>query len=379
MANEDKATRYHRLQRRASVAAMVSAAAVLALSLLTGAALWLRRALEDASGDHWMLTTAAYAAILMLVLEVVELPFSYYQGFTLERQYGLATHTLAHWCRDRAKGMALGLTFGVLAALMVEALLRVMPHYWWIAAAGIIGAFIVLLAHLGPVVLMPIFYEFTPVQRPELVERLLALGRRANATVTGVFEWKLSDRTRKANAALAGLGRTRRILLSDTLLAEHSDDEIEVILAHELAHHVHADIWTAMALDVGCITVGCYAADRVLTMAGRWLGLAGKSDLAGLPLILLTAGAATIVLAPIVHALSRFHERRADRYALDLTGAADAFVTAMKRLASQNLAEEEPSRLTQILFHSHPPTRARIAAAREWAQTPRSKTPRPTS
>ena len=115
----------------------------------------------------------------------------------------------------------------------------------------------------------------------------------------GVFEWQLSDRTRKANAALAGIGRTRRILLSDTLLAEHSDEEIEVILAHELAHHVHRDIWSGIALEAVLIAAGFYAADRVLTAAGPWLGLTGKADLAGLPLLVLAAGAVSLLLLPV--------------------------------------------------------------------------------
>jgi STE24 endopeptidase len=224
----------------------------------------------------------------------------------------------------------------------------------------------VVLAQLAPVLLLPIFYRFTPLQRPELAARLLALGRRANAQLTGVFEWQLSDRTRKANAALAGIGRTRRILLSDTLLAAHSDDEIEVILAHELAHHVHGDLWSSMALDVALTAVGFYAADRLLTLAEPWLPLAGKADIAGMPLVVLAAGAVSMVCRPISHALSRLHERRADRFALEMTGGADALVSAMKRLAAQNLAEERPSPLVELLFHSHPSIAARIAAARGW-------------
>ena len=181
----------------------------------------------------------------------------------------------------------------------------------------------------------------------------------------GVFEWQLSDRTRKANAALAGIGRTRRILLSDTLLAEHSDDEIEVILAHELAHHVHRDIWSGIALEaVLDRRSGFYVADRVLAALLAHGSGCGQGGLAGLPLLVLAAGAVSLLLLPSSNALSRAHERRADRFALEMTENADAFVSAMKRLRSQNLAEERPSRLVELLFHSHPSTSARIAAAR---------------
>jgi STE24 endopeptidase len=195
------------------------------------------------------------------------------------------------------------------------------------------------------------------------------LARRAGTQVLGVFEWQLSDRTRKANAALAGLGRTRRILVSDTLLADHSDDEIEVILAHELAHHVHRDIWSGLAFESILIALGLFTADRLLEGMGGWFGFAGKGDIAALPLLVLAAGAVSVCLAPVTNALSRLHERRADRYALELTQNPAAFVTAMKRLSMQNLAEEQPSALVEWLFHSHPSTSARIAAAMAWKRS----------
>jgi STE24 endopeptidase len=217
------------------------------------------------------------------------------------------------------------------------------------------------------VLLLPLFYEFKPLQREALAARLVTLADRAGARVFGVFEWRLSDRTKKANAALTGLGRTRRILLSDTLLAGHSDDEIEVILAHELAHHVHRDIWSAIALETALIVIGFFVGDRVLSAFSTSFGLAGKQDIAALPLLLLAMGGVSLLLMPVANARSRAHERRADRYALTMTGNAAAFITAMKRLAAQNLAEQQPSRLVELLFHSHPSTSARIAAAEAWA------------
>jgi STE24 endopeptidase len=155
-------------------------------------------------------------------------------------------------------------------------------------------------------------------------------------------------------------------LLSDTLLAAHSDDEIEVILAHELAHHVYRDIWSAIVVETVLIALGCFVADRVLDGLASSAGLNGKGDVAGLPLLVLALGGVFLALMPIANAVSRAHERRADHFALTMTRNAPAFITAMKRLAAQNLAEEEPSRLVQILFHTHPPISARIAAARDY-------------
>ena len=368
MANEDKATRYHRLKRRASLVGTALSAALLLVLLVSGASAGLRDAVNAVTGNSFPLTVTLYVVVLVLLSEVIQLPVTFYQGVTLERRYGLSTESTAGWWRDQAKSGGIGLVVAVLAALLVWSLLRWAPDVWWLIAAVVFTGVLVLLAQLAPVLLLPLFYEVKPLQREELVRRLVALADRAGARVLGVFEWRLSDRTKKANAALAGIGRTRRILVSDTLLADHSDDEIEVILAHELAHHVHHDIWTGIAVEAGLILAGFFMADQVLTRLSGSFGLVGKADIAALPLLLLTAGAVSILLMPLFNALSRRHERRADRYALDMTRNVTAFVSAMKRLGAQNLAEEHPSRLVELLFHSHPPISARIAAAEAWGQ-----------
>jgi STE24 endopeptidase len=184
----------------------------------------------------------------------------------------------------------------------------------------------------------------------------------------GVYEWTLSDRTKKANAALTGMGSTRRILLSDTLLLEYSDDEIEVILAHELAHHVHKDIWTAVAIDMALAFAGLFAAHLVMQRAAPFFGLQGMADPAGVPILLLTSGAIGLSVRPLMNAVSRSHERRADSYALNMTENPSAFITAMKRLGQQNLAEDSPSKLVQAFFYTHPPIKERLRAAESWVQ-----------
>jgi STE24 endopeptidase len=284
---------------------------------------------------------------------------------TLERRYGLSMQTTAKWWADHVKAAGVALVFSIGAALLVMALVRWSPDRWWVYGAFAFTAILVVLAQVAPVVLLPLFYDLKPLAREGLRDRLLVLANRAGARVLGVFEWRLSDRTRKANAALTGIGTTRRILLSDTLLADHSDDEIEVILAHELAHHVHHDIWTGIGMEAVLIGMGFYVADGALARYGSTVGLTGKADVAGLPLLVLAGGAVSLALLPLANALSRAHERRADRYALTLTKNPTAFITAMKRLAAQNLAEDQPSPLARV-FSTHPPTAERIDAARVW-------------
>ena len=344
-----------------------AAAALLILLVTSGASPAVRDIATALAGRSFVLTTIAYVVMLALLTELVQLPFAYYQGVTLERRYELSTQTVSRWWRDHFKAGGIGLLFGALAALLVMWLLRLAPASWWIIGAVCFIAAMVSLAQLAPVLLMPLFFEFKPLDRPDLVARLVALAERAGAPVLGVFEWRLGDRTRKANAALMGIGRTRRIILSDTLLAEHSDEEIEVILAHELAHHVHHDIWSGLAVEAALIVAGFFAADVLLAALWVPLGLTGKDDVAALPLLLLVGGGLSVLVMPLFNAFSRAHERRADRYALELTRNAPAFVSAMKRLGVQNLAEERPSPIVELLFHSHPSISARVAAAHEWA------------
>ena len=342
------------------------AAAWLFLLLVTGWSTLLRDLAATMGRQSFVLTVICYVVLVALLSDAVQLPLAFYQGVILERRYELSTQTIARWWLDRLKADGVALLFAVTGALIVWSLLRWSPEYWWLAAALCFAFFLVLLAQLAPVLLLPMFYTFKPLQRSTLGVRLVRLAERAGARVLGVFEWQLNDRTRKANAALTGIGRTRRILLSDALLAEHSDDEIEVVLAHELAHHVHHDIWKAIALEAILFLLGFYLADRALGAAVGHFGLVARDDVAGLPLLILTGGAVSLALLPLANAVSRAHERRADRYALEMTGNAQAFASAMRRLSTQNLAEERPSKLVEIFCYSHPPIAARLEAARAW-------------
>jgi Zn-dependent protease with chaperone function len=358
--NEDRAARYHRLRRRAVIATTFAGCAWLSGFTATGASLWLAQAAARATaGWAWPLGRAASIALFVVLLgigyEVVSLPLIFFRSFLLERKYGLSTERLLTWAVDHAKALVLGMALSVIAAEAMYGSMHVAGRWWWALCAGLFALAGIAIANVAPILLMPLFYRFRPLDRSDLRERLMALSARARVPVLGVFEWGLGDKTSRANAALVGLGRTRRILLSDTLLKEYSDDEIEVILAHEMAHHVHHDIWTSLALDSGVTT-------SALLVAQLSIGTPG--DLASLPLVVLVAGAASMVLTPIVNAWSRRNERRADRFALGLTRMPDAFVSAMRRLGVQNLAEERPSRAVVWFFHTHPTMDERVHAAR---------------
>ena len=309
-------------------------------------------------------TVAVFTALLLLLMECIALPQRFYQTFVLERRYGLSAVPLRVWTGDHVKALAVSLVLVLAAAEFVYVALARWPRWWWAATAAAGAVAVVGLARLTPGVLLPMFYRFKPLDRPSLRSRIASLSERAGVPVLGVYEWGLGDKTRRANAALVGTGRSRRILLSDTLLTHYTDVEIEVILAHELGHHAHRDIRNGLVLEALLIGVACAVAAGALHLLWRPLQLHGPTDVAGLPLLILAAGIVSLVATPVLNAWSRRNEHRADRFALKMTERPDAFVSAMRRLAAQNLAEERPSATTLWLFHTHPPFEQRIQAAR---------------
>jgi STE24 endopeptidase len=364
--NEDKSARYHRLQRTIVwISLAVQCAGMLAL-VPGGAAVVIRNAIVRSTGaaPTSLFTVAAFAAVLMLLAEAVTFPLVFYRSFLLDRRYGLSAVSLRVWLLDHLKGLALSLGLGIVAATGVYFTLGRWPRWWWAISAAVFAIAIVALARLTPALLLPIFYRFKPLDRTALRDRLETLSARAGLSVLGVYEWGLGAKTNRANAALVGTGRSRRILLSDTLLADYTDDEIEVIIAHELGHHAHRDIRNGLALDVALAVASFAAAAVVLQLAWRPLQLVAPHDAAGLPVLLFVASAVAVTTRPLINALSRRNEQRADRFALTLTARPDAFVSAMRRLAAQNLAEARPSTATLWLFHTHPPFEQRIQAAR---------------
>ena len=310
----------------------------------------------------WVHASLSIIAVCLL-LEAAVFPFTFYRNFVLERRYELSVETYRTWLLDYAKGLGLSLGTGAGSIYVMYAFIRWDAQWWWLPMAAVAAAVVLFTAKLAPF-LLRMFYKFTPLNRASLVERLTILSARAGTPVLGVYEWGLGEKSRRANALLVGSGATRRILLSDTLLADYSDDEIEVILAHEMAHHVHHDIARGLALEMMLLLASAYSSAVALDLLWQPLGLASPSDIAGLPLLLLVGGLAMIAARPLANAYARSTERRADRFALNLTSQHPAFVSAMRRLALQNLAEETPSRLTVLLFHTHPPVDERIDAAR---------------
>src|SRR5258708_2092411 len=340
-ADSPEARKYNRIRRWLGIAEVALGLALLLVLLLTGWTGWIR----DISyrSQSYALAVFLYTLILVALSKLVGLGLDYY-SFRLEHRYKLSNQKLRSWLWDEVKGL---LVSAVLAGVLVEMLyfiIRQFPQHWWTLAWLGFLAVAVLMAQLAPVILFPIFYKFEPLQDEELKSRLVRLGERGGTRVRGVYKWHLSEKSKKANAALTGLGNTRRIILADTLLDSYSPDEIEAVLAHELGHHVHKHILKSIGVQAGVTFIGFWAANWALHYSiDRFHMFETISDFANLPLLILIFTLLSFLLMPALNAFSRYNEREADRYAFESIASVTPFVSSMNKLAEQNLAERAPS------------------------------------
>ena len=333
--------------------------------LATGASVAFRETLTELTTSR-ALVIILFSAVFGLGYVVLELPLSYYGGFVLPHRFGLSTQGMGDWVFDRLKA---GLISGALGLVMIQILylaLAIWPQSWWLPVGFVYLVVGVVLSALAPVLIAPLFFKFTPLEEDhrDLADRLLALANRAGTGVRGVYRFDMSRRTTAANAALMGLGGSRRIVLGDTMLDEFTPDEIETVLAHELAHQVHRDIPLGIFVQSIITLVGLWLASLALEWGVDLFGLKGVDDIAGLPWLVLVVGAFGLVTMPLANGWSRWRERMADRYAVQITAKPLAYASALVRLADQNLGELDPPRWVEILLYSHPPLGQRIAAAR---------------
>lgn len=356
---DDRAAVYHRWQFCLALANLLIAIGSLA------AILWGGLTKRGIGGPSlvWWLHVAALALVMGVGVKLLTLPLDWVRGYWLPRRFGLLHQPFGRWCWDRVKAGAIGGALALLALETVYGLLRV-SAWWWLWAALILFGGSLLLTVVVPVWIVPLFYRLVPLEDAALKDRLLELARRVGVAVIGVWVADQSRKSRTANAALTGLGRTRRILLFDTLIAEFPPDEIESVLAHELAHHVHGDLMRGLLVQGAVLVATFWTADRLLGMSSSAFGFQGPADPAGLPLLALILLLLGLIATPLANGFSRRVERRADDFALATTKNPEAFISAMERLGRLNLAERRPNRLKEFFLYSHPSINRRIEMAR---------------
>jgi len=361
---QERAAAYARARYGLIAAYGIATTLYVILWLVSGLSRGLNAALLEWVGPR-PVRVAAYLLVFGLGYALVVLPLDYL-GHLLSRRYNLSVQSTLQWLGDLVKAGLLSAALGLFVGEAVYLFLEQAPQVWWLWSGALLFLFDVLLANVAPLIVVPLFFDVKPLTDPALVERLTRLAGRAGAFVRGVFTVDFSRRTTAANAALMGLGNTRRIVLADTLLSTHTPAEVEVVLAHELAHHVHGDIWKSMCLSAAVLWSGLLLTAQWLAWAvARW-GFDGVGDLAAFPLLALSLGGFYVLSSPLTNAYSRWREGLADRYALRLTGNCAAFVSSMVKLADQNLSQLEPPRWAVWLLFGHPPIGERIRLGQRW-------------
>src|ERR1700682_4638119 len=299
-----EARRYNRIRRRLEISEFVVGFAFLVGLLVTGWSGTLRNFAYRLGFQNYAVSIFLYVLLLLVISKVVGIGLDYY-GFRLERRFKLSNQNLRAWIWDEVKGLLVTLVLGAIVVELLYFTIRQWPQHWWMLAWALFMVLFVVLAQLAPVLLLPIFYKFEPLDDEDLRRRLVVLSERAGTRVRGVYRWKLSEKSKKANAALTGLGATRRIILADTLLDNYTAEEIEAVLAHELGHHVHRHIIKSIFVQAGITLLGFWIANFVLHYAVDHHMFEELSDFANLPLLALTATAISLLLMPALNAYSR--------------------------------------------------------------------------
>ncbi len=362
-----EAKQYFRSKLTVGLVKLLLSLVLLIIFLLSGASARLH-GLVSRFTDNYYLQLSGYLLAFMVTYWVVLLGLDFYSGVVLEHRYGLSNQTVGRWFKREAAQWVLSTLLAIGGFSLLYRVMRGLPDRWWLAAA--IGWFVmlVLIGKITPAIVVPLFYKLRPLTDRDLADRLFALAKRCGVPIKRVLEIRLSRETKKANAAVVGLGRDRRILIGDTLLDLCSHDEIEAVFAHELGHVALHHSWKLLGAAAVLSTAGFYLLYRVLGPSAAALGFAGQDDIAAFPLLLLWLTLFGLAVRPLQAAGSRSFEKQADLFIVGRVEDPQNLIGALDKLAERNLADPEPSRLVELLFYDHPPIAKRIDYLRKAAQ-----------
>jgi STE24 endopeptidase len=311
------------------------------------------------------LSLIIFSVIFGLISGIVSFPFSLYSGFILEHQYNLSNQTFVQWMWESIKGILVSIPIITPLALLVYFFLLTFNLNWWLPVAITLFIVSIGLSRIAPIMILPLFYKLTPLEDSSLKEKILSLTKSTTMIVDGIYSFNLSKTTKKANAAFTGIGKSKRILLGDTLINNFSEEEIETVFAHELGHYSHGHIWKGIVVGTVSIFLGLYCTSLAYSASLSWFGFTSISQIAALPLLTVWLSIYSLFTAPLGNILSRKHEFEADQYAVEKTKNKPAFVSTMNKLAEMNLADRTPHPLVEFLFYSHPSIEKRISAAEQ--------------
>ncbi len=365
----EEAKEYNRIKIRLSIIDLLITIMLIIVLAFSGLSRTLVQAIQPYTGNPY-LQFLVFIAIIGFAAGVIGFPLTFYGSYLLEHRFGLSTQTIFEWILDQTKSLGVGLALGIPVAIAFYYFLIVTGSFWWLYFSVFIFLFAVLLARIAPVVIFPLFYTFTPIEEGAIQDTILDIIRKHNISIRGIYSFNMSRETKKANAGFTGIGRSRRIILSDTLIESFSPDEIAVIFSHEVGHYTKRHIIKNILLSGIVVFSTFFLCGQLYEWTLPRYGFVYVHEIAATPILFFYLSLASLITMPLVNALSRYYEREADRFALALTKDRAAFISGMEKLAQINLADREPHPIIELLFYSHPSIKKRIDAARTMALTP---------
>ncbi len=357
--------KYNNIKLSVSIGKSIATFIIVLLFVITGLSTSLNNYLSGiVSGNY--LVFLLFVLISGFVLSVLFFPVSYYTEFYLEHKYNLSNQTFIKWIWEDLKGLLVSLPIVIPVLLIFFYILNKYESLWWLPFAIILFIISVVLARIVPVIILPLFYKITPIEENELKGKIQAHAKEAGIVVENVYKFNMSKNTKKANAAFTGIGKSKRILLGDTLLENYTSDEIETVVCHELGHYKRKHIIKNIFIGTAFSFLTLFLIAVLYKSSIVWFGFNSIKDIAALPLLALWAMIVGLILTPITNIISRRFEYEADEYAIQTTGKKDAFVNTLNKLTDQNLGDKEPHPFVEWFFYSHPSIKNRVAAINEF-------------
>lgn len=360
---QDKAKAYSRERHRMAIASLTLQPVILFAFLALDIPLYFKNIAVSISPNVFIVLII-FSVLTGLAYYAANLPLEYYSGFLVEHRYHLSNQTLKGWLTRELKKIAITFIISLPVIISVYIFLKHWPLHWWLFTTVMWFMISVILAKFAPLIIVPLFYRYSPVKNPALKDRLIRLATKAGFRAEGVYEINMSRDTKKANAAVIGMGRQKRIVLCDTLIQGFTEPEIESVMGHELGHHKKRHNLKLILFGGISIGVTLFVTNALFLRLHDTLCRGNLlADPESIVLIYAIISALSIVTLPLHNAFSRKLEREADCFALEITGNKEAFISTMKKLASQNLADSAPGRFYEIILYSHPPISRRISFA----------------
>jgi len=372
---KNEAKRYETVKLIVSISESVLSFLALFLFLISGYSVQLKNYVSEISSNPY-LCFFLFSAIIGTGLSLISFPFSFYNGFYLEHRFRLSNQTFAAWVWEKTKTFLIASIILIPILMIFYFLLLNYPQTWWFWLSIVLFLITVVLGKITPVIILPLFYKFEPIDNRELKQRMERLAKQGRFQLTGIYRFNMSKETKKANAAFTGMGKTRRIIIGDTLLQNYSIDEIEAVFAHEVGHYAHKHLYKLLLWGIVETFIGFYLVAKVYNALLNYFGFHSPADLAAIPLIGIILSLYALIISPLSNTLNRYFERQADQYALTHASNPEALAQALVKLSDQNLTDAEPHPLIEFFFHSHPSVQSRVNMVKKFVKKAEKQTPK---